>query len=262
MQKAGGQPIEYWCASDRLAPFVTGYHRYSVPLPPGLKLRDVFFPSWATIRIALPGNRGWSVRMGSRIFDPVPAAAFVGPTSHAGYVETNGGTLVGVGLLPLGWATLFGGDAARYANRIVPLAAIDPDAATLEGALADGAAPPAAFEEWLSARLGRHVPDPRIARLFASLEDPAISRIETIAESLDMTQRALATFTRVHFGFTPKLLLRRSRFLRALSGVLAGRRTVWRCWRGRDIGTGRTSCATATCSWAAPSATSSSGAVR
>ena len=220
MDGAGGQPIEYWRASDTLAPFVSGYHRYRVALPPGVRMQDALFPSWATIRIAVTGSREWSLRIGSHAFDPVPHAAFVGPTSHAGYVDTNGGTLVGVGLLPLGWATLFGGDASRFANRVVPLETVAPECRTIQDALAAGMPVDAAFEQWLVNRIGRRAPDARIARIFAMLDDPAVSRIETIAEELGMTQRVLADFTRLHFGFTPKLLLRRSRFLRALSAVL------------------------------------------
>lgn len=220
MDEAGGQPIDYWRVSDTLAPFVTGYHRYSVPLPPGMTLRDVFFPSWATIRIAMPGSQSWSLRLGSRTFDPVPAAAFIGPTSYAGYLEARGGALVGVGILPHGWAALFGGDVSRFANRVLPLSAIDADAGSIQAAIGDGVRPDIAFEVWLTARLGRRTPDPRIPALFQLLNDPAVARIENIAESLGVTSRALADFTRVHFGFTPKLLLRRSRFLRALSSVL------------------------------------------
>ncbi|KQT33567.1 hypothetical protein ASG29_05910 [Sphingomonas sp. Leaf412] len=222
MEAGTRSPIEYWRASDTLSQFVTGYHRYNVALPPGMVLRDVFFPSWATVRIAIPESRRWSVRMASRQFDPVPENAFFGPSSYAGYLESHGGTLVGVGILPMGWAALFGGDISRHANRVVPLVAIDPGAAALVRALHEGEEPDAAFDAWLRERLSHGRPvDPRIAQLFALLHDPAIYRIETIAEMLHMTQRTLAAFTRGHFGFTPKLLLRRARFMRALSGVLS-----------------------------------------
>lgn len=222
MEAGAGAPIEYWRADDALSRYVTGYHRYNVALPPGVVLRDVFFPSWATVRIALPGSRRWSVRMGTRHFDPVPETAFFGPSSYAGYLESQGGALVGVGLLPTGWAALFGGDISRHANRIVLLSAIDPGAGRLVQALHDGTEPKEAFDSWLIERAAHaREPDPRIAQLYALLTDPAIDRIETIADTLGMTQRTLATFTRGHFGFTPKLLLRRARFMRALSDVLS-----------------------------------------
>lgn len=214
-------PVEYWNACSTLRGYVTGYHRYSVAMPPGMVVRDAFFPSWATIRIALPGSAPWSVRVGSRTFDPVPTTAFCGPSSYAGYLTTTGGTLVGVALLPLGWATLFGGDISRYANRVVPLAELDEDADNLAEALASTDNPAPVFDAWLKARLGLcPAPDERVPQLFALLEDPAPIRIEEMAEALNMSPRALASLTRYNFGFTPKLLLRRARFLRALSGVL------------------------------------------
>ena len=223
MSGRGEAPVRYWKPAPTLAGLVTGYHSYGAHPPPGITLREAFFPSWATIRVAMPGSRGWSLRLGPRTFDPVPAAAFVGPTSYAGYMESGGGELVGAGILPAGWAVLFGGDMGLRANRVVPLAEIAPqDAAPLVEALADGVAPDAAFDAWLLKRLEQAPPpDPRIARLMALLDDPATTRIEPVAEELGLTPRALAATTRFTFGFTPKLLLRRSRFLRALSIALS-----------------------------------------
>ena len=213
-------PIAYWAPGEELAPYVTGYHRYQAPRVPG-GYRDALFPSWPTIRISLDGVEDWSVRLGNRTFDPVPRDAFFGPSSSAGYLTTYGGTVVGVGLKPFGWAQLFGGDIARYANRVVPLDAIDAGGSVLRAALEDGVPPWEALEAWVSARLHRRPPaDPRIDQLSRLLENPATTRIEALAEALEMTPRGLATLTRFNFGFTPKLLLRRTRFMRALSGVL------------------------------------------
>lgn len=215
-------PIQYWRPIAALAPFVTGYHSYHAALPPGLLLNDVLLPSWASIRVSLHESLPWSLRMGSRSFDPMPDAAFIGPTSCAGYVSTNGGTMVGVGLKPLGWAQLFGGDVSKHANRVVPLSQLDVGAEQLRAALNAAHTPEQAFNQWLEARLHRRPPaDPRIAQLFAVLEDGVETRIDVIAEMLDMNPRTLATMTRTSFGFTPKLLLRRTRFIRALTRLLA-----------------------------------------
>ncbi|WP_294197515.1 helix-turn-helix domain-containing protein, partial [uncultured Sphingomonas sp.] len=180
-----------------------------------------FFPSVATIRISLRDSPAWSLKIGSRLIDPMPRVALTGPTSYAGYLTCHGGELVGVGLLPFGWAQIFGGDVSRFANRVVSLDEIDPGADMLRDAL-EGEQPfEVALGAWLEARLERRPPaDPRIEILCEMLRDPATTRIETVAESLDMSPRALAAMTRVNFGFTPKLLLRRTRFLRALSIML------------------------------------------
>lgn len=215
-------PVRYWQPSATLAPYVTGYHSYHAALPPGLTMQDVFLPSWASIRVSLHESPPWSLRMGPRTFDPMPQVAFIGPTSCAGYVTTHGGTMVGVGLKPLGWAQLFGGDISKHANRVVPLSQLDLGAAQLHGALDDADTPEHAFAHWLEARLHRRPPaDPRIAQLFTILEQASETRIDAIAEQLEMTPRALATMTRLSFGSTPKLLLRRTRFIRALNALLA-----------------------------------------
>ena len=215
-------PVQYWQPSATLAPYVTGFHSYHAALPPGLILQDVFLPSWASIRVALHESPPWSLRMGPRTFDPMPQIALIGPTNCAGYLSTQGGTMVGVGLKPLGWAQLFGGDVSKHANRVVPLSQIDSGAEQLREALETDEAPDQAFGRWLEARLHRRpAADPRIAQLFAILEQGCETRIDVIADMLGTSPRSLATMTRYSFGFTPKLLLRRTRFVRALSAMLA-----------------------------------------
>jgi AraC-like DNA-binding protein len=215
-------PIQYWRPSAALAPYVTGYHSYHAALPPGLVLQDVFLPSWASIRVSLHESPPWSLRMGPRTFDPMPKAAFIGPTSCAGHLTTRGGTMVGVGLKPLGWAQLFGGDVSKHANRVIPLSQLDLGAEQLRETLDAADTPEQGFTHWLEARLHRRPPaDPRIDQLFTILEAGTETRIDVIAEMLGTNPRALATMTRQSFGFTPKLLLRRTRFTRALSALLA-----------------------------------------
>ncbi|KTT70562.1 helix-turn-helix domain-containing protein [Sphingomonas endophytica] len=216
-----GVDVNYVLPGERLARYVTGYHRFSAPVRAGDDLRDAFFPSVATIRVTLGASPPWSLKIGSRTFDPVPVVAMTGPTSYAGYLTCKGGTLVGVGLRPFGWAQLFGGDVSRLANRVVPLGDIDPGADMLRAAVEGDRPYHEAIESWLEARLQRRPPaDPRIETLCVMLRDPATTRIEAVAEALDMSPRALASMTRFNFGFTPKLLLRRTRFLRAVTAVL------------------------------------------
>lgn len=221
MNTDGGTGVAYHKAGARLERYVTGYHQFTAPVLADGRLNDVFFPSVATIRVALRGSPPWSLKIGSRSYDPMPVITLTGPTSYAGYMSCAGGTLVGAGLLPYGWAQLFGGDVSRFANRVVPLGDVDPGAEMLRAALDGGDHVQQVFDAWLEARMERRPPaDPRIDRLSIMLQDPSTTRIETVAEALDMTPRALAALTRFNFGFTPKLLLRRTRFLRALSTVL------------------------------------------
>ncbi len=218
---SGGVDVRYVPAGERLARYVTGYHRFGAPVCVGRDMHDAFFPSVATIRVALRNTPPWSLKIGSRLFDPVPPIALMGPSSYAGYVTCTGGELVGVGLRPFGWAQIFGGDVSRFSNRVIALHDIDPGAEMLREALEKADSFEAAFETWLEARLQRRPPaDPRIEILCGMLRDPETTRIEAVADTLDMSPRALAAMTRYNFGFTPKLLLRRTRFLRAVTVVL------------------------------------------
>lgn len=216
-------PVAYWPPDAALARYVTGYHRYRVNMPPGTEMRDVLFPSWGTLRFSLDDPAPWSIARGPRTFDPMPEAALDGPSSYAGYTRATRGTTVGVGILPSGWAWLIGRDAAAFANRVVPLDTVFADAPALHAALAAAPSPKPVLDAWLLAKFaGLGEVDPVIARLEAMLDDPAITRIEMIEEALGVSGRALGKIAKRHFGFTPKLLLRRKRFLRALAAVLAG----------------------------------------
>ncbi len=220
MANADNSPVTFWRASERFEGLVTGFHRFRLGLPSAVPFRDVFFPSFATIRFAIEDARPWSMRLGARRFD-MPFASFAGPTDVAGWVEAQGGAVVGLGLRAQGWARLFGGDLSAYANRVVPLSTLDIGADALLDKLDGCEHPPAVFERWLDCLLAaRRTVDPRLTRLEALIADAATARIETLAEELDLTARQLGTLSRRNFGFTPKVLLRRRRFLRALSVTL------------------------------------------
>lgn len=214
-----GFELEYWRPSPALAPYVSGYHRYTLRLAPGERHADVFFPGWANLRFSI-GADPWSIRIGARSF-PVPEAALFGPTSRAGYVECGRGTLFGIGLTPLGWARFFGDGADEAADRVVPpeglLAA---EAAFVLRELHAGRPAPGLFDEWLLGRLERTAPEPEsVGTIFGLLADASLISAAALSLRSGIAPRPLVRETRRHFGFAPKLLLRRARFLRALLAV-------------------------------------------
>ncbi|WP_294197682.1 hypothetical protein, partial [uncultured Sphingomonas sp.] len=75
-----GVDVRYVPAGDRLARYVTGFHRFAAPIT-SHALSDAFFPSVATIRISLRDSPAWSLKIGSRLIDPMPRVALTGPTS-------------------------------------------------------------------------------------------------------------------------------------------------------------------------------------
>ena len=187
----------------------------------------MFFPAWVNMRFAIDADP-WTVRIGPRLFNPEEPALF-GPTSRSGYVDTGSGALIGIGFTPMGWARLFARDASRFADRVSPLAeAIGHEANELSAALREQCHPPEIFDAWLCDRLTRSEPEPElVAQVLEQIGDPGVTTVATLAANVGMAERLLERFIRRNFGFTPKLLLRRGRFLRALMKIQGLERGTW-----------------------------------
>ena len=211
--------VQFALPAPDLRRFISGYHCYTLNYPPGHVHDDLFYPAWANIRF-YDSPIDWRVTIGQQAF-VVPKAALFGPTSRSSASRSGGGCLIGAGLTPLGWARLIRADAADYADRIVPLgeamADADAIAAAVLGAGSMEAAAPL-MDAWFLAHLGpatRH--DARIAAMHALLaEAPPISVNQAAAE-LGLHPRAFLRLALAAFGFRPKLLLRRARFVRTLT---------------------------------------------
>jgi len=200
---------------------VTTLYRVEAPGP----LRDHLHPEWGNIRFTLSGS--WRLEMPGRA-DPTPErAAVFGPTDRtAQLISDAGGVSIGLGLTALGWSRLVGVPANGLANRMAELSSvIGMDADALADALA-GASRDAAWgilENWIAARATAAGPDPAtdgaIERVQAALVSGDISTVHGFAEELGMAERTLSRLCTRAFGFAPKRLLRRQRFLRTLAAV-------------------------------------------
>ena len=220
--------IWYARPTARLAPYVTAYDAYRVDFDDGEEGADVFPPGWAAIRFML-GEGRWGVKLGRRRFDPLPHDALFGPTSHAGYSRFGRGQVVCAGLTPLGWARFLGRDASAHADRIADLRIVWPEAAALRPALERADDPATVFDAFFLDLLDRTRPEEEaVGRLAALLIERDLLTIGDLAERMDMPARAMAKVSTRHFGFTPKLLLRRARFMRALIEMLRTGRGGWK----------------------------------
>ena len=221
--------VQFALPALALRRFISGYHCYTLDYPAGHVHDDLFYPAWANIRF-YDSPVPWRITIGERSFD-VPRAALFGPTSRSSASRSGGGLLIGAGLTPLGWTRFARTDAAAFADRIVPLGAAMPDAdaiadAVLTAGSMEAAAP--AMDTWFLSHLGpatRH--DARIEAMHRLLaEAPPISVNQAAAE-VGLHPRAFLRLAMSAFGFRPKLLLRRARFVRTLTRVEEAPHANW-----------------------------------
>jgi AraC-like DNA-binding protein len=203
-----------------LRPYVSAYHFVTVGPTPDKPIEDLFYPGWANLRFTLAGA-GWTARIGDTLYAPVPAAAMFGATSRAAVVSVEAGALAGAGLTPLGWARLFGEDASAFADRISSLDRLIGDEA--EHLLAelraadDDAGQAAVLDSWFTRRLAqRPEPDELVLTVHRIFMDPELEQVEEAAARLAISPRHMTRIAQRLFGLTPKLLLRRQRFMRTL----------------------------------------------
>lgn len=218
---------------EALQPFVTTYYRSDVICSPREPwLEDYLHPEWANLRFL--GSGAVHSVIGPGELQPCPAFVVTGPTSRAARFRMQSGRSWGIGLLPLGWAALFASDASNYADRFVdgladPLyAPFAPLARALAASTGDHAEELALIEEHM-ARIFATVgpPDPAVLALSAALLDPDMVAVADMAEHLGMTVRSLERLSRRAFGFPPKLLIRRQRFLRSLARFMLDPSLTW-----------------------------------
>lgn len=235
MYAARGQSVRmhYSLPAAPLRPFVTAFYCADVTCSSrDAWLEDYLQPEWVNLRFLL--NTEAQSAIGAGDLQRCSDFSVTGPTSRASRFRLRAGRVWGIGLLPEGWAALLPAQAGDYADRLVDgladpvFAGFGPLARAL--AASDGGfAQELELIETHVAELFAHAPpvDPAIAALTAALADPECVAVAELAEQLRMTTRSLERLSRRAFGFTPKLLLRRQRFLRSLARFMLDPSLKW-----------------------------------
>ena len=231
----GAVAVRFFMPSPLLAPYVSTYYLTEVSLPDGELIEDWLHPEWANLRFSKGGS--WSSALGDAPLEPLPSAILTGPTSQAAHFRMGGGTRSwGIGLLPLGWLRLLGVPASSYVDGTVDLAseACCAPFAALPAAVFTEAANPAEeaarIDSWLLDLLGRTAPhedEQRIRTTHVALIDEDVASVSELAERLGISSRSLERLSLKAFGFSPKLLLRRQRFLRSLAQFMLDPSLTW-----------------------------------
>lgn len=222
--------VQFIQPAPALRRFISGYHFYTLNFAPGVAHDDLFYPAWGNIRF-YSREADWRIGIGDAVFDPVPRAALFGPTSHASASRSTSGNLIGAGLTPLGWSRFVRAPAATFADRIVPLGDVMAGADDLADAVLaapDAVTAAAAMDAFFLARLGKPArSEARIEAMHRLLAEAPPITVDVAAAELGMHPRALLRLALSAFGFRPKLLLRRARFVRTLTRLAEDPQANW-----------------------------------
>ena len=224
--------VRYYRLSPALQPYFTALYAFEIDCADWQLVEDYLHPEWTAMRFAIgpvplacvgPGNLA-------------PQWPFVasGPTSKSLHFRLTSGRIWGLGLQPVGWAKFAAGDARDLTDRTVDgsahpaLALFRP----VDAIVRDSSLTADAVAGRINDYLMRHTSRPlrQEALIFAcqeALRDPDIANVAELGARLGLNARALERLCARYFGFPPKLLLRRQRFLRSLANFMLDGDRVW-----------------------------------
>ena len=224
---------QFYPVCDALRPYVSAIYNVRANLPEGETVEDWIYPEWCNLRF-IQGTPPMAEICGDGPMRRMPQFVMAGPTSKSSYFVFGALSLWGIGLLPTGWARLVNQPARDYADTVVDGRA-DPAFAAfhaLHDCLTQSTDSPAEESQiinvMLAQQLAIHAPeDPRVAQFHAVLGDPEVGGVVELAERVGMNVRSMERLSYRAFGFSPKLLLRRQRFLRTLGEVMLDPTRRW-----------------------------------
>ncbi|WP_291134078.1 AraC family transcriptional regulator [Erythrobacter sp.] len=209
--------------------FTTFYH-LDLDTGTGGPVEDYLQPEWSNIRFFAGACPEAEIGT-SRVEDTRFTAT--GPSSRPCHFRLGTSRMWGIGFLPVGWARFIEADAESLANVVCDGAAHPAFArfAPLAGVLCD---PEATLEEQYDAileamdRLMRPNRDePKIVRVHQALVSGECATVSQLADAGGMSIRTLERVCARYFGFTPKLLMRRQRFMRSLTAFMLREGSRW-----------------------------------
>jgi AraC-like DNA-binding protein len=157
-----------------------------------------------------------------------------GPTSKTIHFGVERSRIWGLGLQPAGWAKFVPAQAFALCDETVDgathpaFARFAPLNDLIFGAAPDPAGEAARIDAYLMSFA--HLPVPHEAAILAchqAVLDPDVGTVAALAARLGMALHSLERLTRRYFGFSPKLLLRRQRFLRSLAQFMLDPSLKW-----------------------------------
>lgn len=229
----GPVKIRFFPPADELKPYISTLYLTEIDDPDGQPVTDFLHPEWSNIRFVQGGPL--EAAIGSQTRSIMPNIIAAGPTSYATCFSTAQMRTWGIGILPLGWTKFLDASADQYADRFVD-GADDPAFANfvplyeilISNRKKDACEEANIINSFICDLLAQSPKDNLLVqRAHSALSDPELSTISALAEILDISARSVERLSKRAFGFPPKLLLRRQRFLRTLAKVMLDPSMRW-----------------------------------
>ena len=224
--------VRFYRLSEALQPYFTALYATSVECAHDVWVKDRLHPEWAALRFTEGPAPVACIGFGEML----PQWPFVanGPTSKAIQFSVTRSRVWGLGLQPAGWSKFVDVPAHDLSDRTVDgasheaFALFRPVHDIVQGAGGDADRIARGINDFLMQHIDRAVPqEPLILACQEALRDPDVANVTELAERLDVNRRSLERLCGRYFGFPPKLLLRRQRFLRSLAQFMLHSAGSW-----------------------------------
>jgi AraC-like DNA-binding protein len=228
-QASDNGQVDYTATSGFVAPpeefagCFTTFYKLHVTVEGEGRIHDYLQPEWGNIRFF--AGAAPIARIGDTSINKAAFSA-TGPSSLPNEFLIGEAKMWGIGFLPLGWSRFIDVPARELAN-VVTDGSTHPafsKFASLQDVLCD---PDASEDEQLAAIIAamRQLMRPnrdeaKITRVHNALLDTKLTSVAEFADSVAMSVRTLERVCGRYFGFPPKLLMRRQRFMRSLTTFL------------------------------------------
>ena len=212
--------------------YFTTFYLAEWHVPSAQRVTDYLLPEWGNFRFhsgSLPAAETMSgMRLEGSSF-PV-----TGPNSEAIRFNVGSSRIWGIGMLPLGWAKFVRLPAEHFTNCVIDgnshpaFARFAELGRSLFGPVPDEAAEREKLNRCFISLADEPVPDEEcIVAIHAALIDPDIATVKALVERVGASQRSVERICHQHFGFAPKLMLRRQRFMRSLTHFMQDPSLRW-----------------------------------
>ena len=217
--------LRYVPPTDSLRTVVSSYYVFHADLS---HFADMMRADLPQIRFMISGWGHYHLPDGTSV--RAPDISLIGPTFGATRFSAHGPLLVvGIGLLPAGWASLIREDASQYADRVVD--AVD----VLGGMLADTLD---ALRAARSHEAITQILDAMMRVLYTRVQEPPLwftrltdhwlasspsPEVDQLVHEAGMSGRQVERLARRIYGGPPKLLARKYRALKAASALAEGK---------------------------------------